>query len=312
MSAAAVKEPAEPVSDPARIGALLSGRSAPRARLLRAMATHVAPLARGDVSDLLGPSTVRAAPSPIPSPPAAPGGEGTPARRWARLRAPESEDDALLIGVSDADAARWGTLMLGGEPEANAAATPIDWHLIELVVNRLGATMPAGPRHAGWGDAPPEAEHLFATLHVAEGEAERALPIAVPVACLSPIAGGAAAANDAAPGTPAAPVRERPDAAIRLVASLSLAPRSLAAALDLRPGTILPLHGGLDAVDLRAEGGQRMGGGVLGHRGGRLCLRLAASTLDRAFIALDAPAPATATPRSATPDSPAQDRAATA
>ena len=290
--------------DPARIGALLSGRAAPRERIARALAAHIAPLgerrAADALAELLG-ERPRIAPSVPADPPETEGG------RWARLLGDGGE---TFLHLPDALVAAAGTAMLGGtvmaggttmpgDPSgAGGAATPVDWHLSALLVTALGCALPAPLSGDGWCDGPPAlGDHAVASVTITFAGTAHTLALAVPVPALSL---RAASPPSPSPGPVAGPERDpRRAAAIAAAATLDMAPRSLRDALAIAPGDVLPLDGALDAVTVRADG-RAVLTGALGHAGGRLCLRVVERTEERAFTALaiaaSAPGPHAAGP----------------
>ena len=280
-----------PVNDPRRIGALLSGRAAPRARMNQALAAYLAPLNRLDLADCLGASTrLRILPSMV---------EGDDAR-IALLT--DADERTVTVAVPDAAAARLGTRMLGGSPDAvPERATPIDWHLMGLVLDHIADALPGSLRDAGWSDGAVVTDGASTALRIGPEEDGIVLRIAVPTSLLPLSAQPATAETRPMPGPRAA---ASPDARLEAQASIEIAPRALADVMALAPGDVLPLTGGLDAVEVRV-GERSLMTGALGHAGGRLCLRIGARAPERSFTALHPPA-------LQVPESPAQDRAATA
>ena len=280
-----------PVDDPARIGALLSGRLAPRARMNQALATYLAPLNRLDLADCLGASTrLRVLPSTVEEDHA----------RIALLT--DADERTVTVAVPDRAAARLGTRMLGGSADAVPEhATPIDWHLMDLVLDRIADALPGSLRHRGWSDGTSVADGASTAVRIGAEEDGIMLRIDVPAALL-PLAAQPAAT--APRPTPRPRTAASPDARLEARASIDIAPRPLAEVMALAAGDVLPLTGGLDAVDVRV-GERSLLTGALGHAGGRLCLRIGTRAPEQSFTALRPPAMGTS-------ESPGQDRAATA
>lgn len=261
----------DPAADPARIGALLTGRTAPRERIARALALYLASLAKADLSALLGEGATAAH---VPGDAHAPGDAGAPSGgRWARLG---SGDEAAFVHVPAAAAAAMGTAMLGGAPgDAADKPTPVDWHLCALVTGALGAVLPSPLPHGDWCDAPPSADRATGRVRVTVGGAEHMLAVRVPVSALS------MRASEPAPsmlmkGDP------RRSATIHAAATLDMAPIDLRHALAVAVGDVLTLDGQLAAVTVRADGRPVLTG-ALGHAGGRLCLRVVERAPEPAF-----------------------------
>ena len=267
--------------DPARIGALLAGRSAPRERIARALATHIAPLADASLAALLG-GEARIAPS-VGEAPDAPG-------RWARLA---GDGGPAHLHLPDRAVAAMGTAMLGGTAPVGDAiappATPVDWHLAALVVDALGGALPAPLRHDGWCDAPPTAnDRAAATVRVEFGGATFSFGLLVPVAALAIRAAAVSSTGEAhARKNDGGADDPRRAASIAATATLDLEPRTLRSAFAIAPGDVLPLRGSLGAITVRADG-RAVLTGALGHAGGHLCLRVAERAPEPLFAALGA------------------------
>ena len=293
-------------TEAARIGALLTGRSAPRERIARALAAYLAPLRAAPLGELLGEVRI----VPLGEDDARPEGRWARLGRQGRQGRQERPGETTFLHVPARAAAVMGTVMLGGSPDAldragdddddgdgdGDGATPVDWHLAALVVDALGSALSPPLAHASWcEDEPDMADGAAGTLRIELGGGTHALAMRVPVSALS------IRAPETASDAPSSDASDRPrrdprrSASIAATATLDMAPRSLRAALAIRTGDVLPLDGSLGAITVRADG-RAVLTGALGHAGGHLCLRVIERAAEPDFAALaDAAVPTAGT-----------------
>ena len=205
---------------------------------------------------------------------------------WARTVTRDGDAPGPTLGVPPGLVVLMGTLLMGGTAaEVADEPTPIDRELAPTAIDALAGAFATPHRFAGW--APPGGEGTdgaatIAIVLVAGGAVHRiavrapraAAPVPVPVPVPSPAAGT---------------MRPTRRIDLSIAATLDLPPRTLGQAFGLRVGDVVPLAHGLDAVAVRVDGRELLGG-ALGHAGGRLCVRVAGRTApEPAFEVLHPP-----------------------